>query len=60
MTTRTFKVKVKWTNREWTVGALDDYIADWVKTGEGSFNPDDRPDIELVEVTYRGKPVEPK
>ena len=51
---RIFKVTVEWDNREWDPASLADYIADWVKTGEGSFDPNDRPEIQRVKVKATG------
>jgi hypothetical protein len=55
MTTRVFKVKVKWENPHWDFSQLANYIEDWVKTGEGSLHPIDRPDIISVLVSYKDK-----
>lgn len=51
---RIFKVTVEWDNRDWDPALVAEYIADWVKTGEGSFGPNDRPEIQRVKVKAAG------
>jgi hypothetical protein len=46
-----FKITVEWNNANWSPPLLAEYIADWVRMGEGHLHPLDRPEISEVTIT---------